>query len=287
MTNLNLLPLLKKFKIHPLFYFVLGIGVVTGYFQEVIMLFLIVFIHEMGHAIAAHFFKWKINKIELLPFGGVAEMNEAGNRPLREELIVVLAGPIQHLWLMALSFVLLPFDFWTVADHQLFLWHNLIILSFNLLPVWPLDGGRLVQLWFSYRLPYKKAQKLSLVSTTVILLVLSIISLYLFPFHLNLWIVLTFLFVSNYLEWKQRHFSYMRFLMERLHGKNSRKKRMITVNDTMKVQDVVNLFQRGYQHKLVIKNNDKNTRKVINEQELLKAFFYEKKLNHSLKELFF
>lgn len=52
----------------------------TGYFREVLMVFLIVFIHELGHAGAAHYFKWRIHKVELLPFGGVAEVEDSGNK---------------------------------------------------------------------------------------------------------------------------------------------------------------------------------------------------------------
>src|SRR5690625_4698610 len=99
----NMQRLLCKIKINPLFWLVVGIGVITGYFREIFMIFIIVFIHEMGHAVAASYFQWNIKKIELLPFGGVLEVDDE-NPPFREELIVILAGPLQHIWLIILSF---------------------------------------------------------------------------------------------------------------------------------------------------------------------------------------
>ncbi len=276
------LSLLQKIKVHPIFYAVLGIGVASGYFREVIMVFLIVFIHEMGHAVTAHIFKWRITKIELLPFGGVAEVNENGNRPLYEEFLIIIAGPIQHLWMIGLSFLLVGrVDFWTMSEHQLFVWHNVVILCFNLLPIWPLDGGRLVHLLYSYYFPYKKAQKINLISSFSFLLLTTILAFQLYPFHLNLWVVLSFLFLSNYLEWKQRHFSYMRFLMERLQYNKSKKTKIIYVSATMKVQEVVERFERGRKHMICIQR----TNKRLKETDVLKAFYYEKKLHHPIGTL--
>lgn len=125
-----------KIRIHPLFWLVLGAGVISGRFYEVLMLFIIVFIHEMGHGAAAHFFHWSIEKIELLPFGGVAQTNEYGNRPLVEECIVVLAGPVQHLLLWLIAAILYHYSILTSQEYALFVMHNTTILVFNLLPVW-------------------------------------------------------------------------------------------------------------------------------------------------------
>ena len=52
----------------------------------------------------ASYYSWRIPRIMLLPFGGMAEVDEHGNRPLKEEAFVILAGPIQHLWLFLLPF---------------------------------------------------------------------------------------------------------------------------------------------------------------------------------------
>ncbi|OIJ10637.1 hypothetical protein BKP37_18675 [Anaerobacillus alkalilacustris] len=271
--------LVKKIKINPLFWFVIGIGIFTGYFREVIMVFSIVFIHEMGHSVAAHYFKWRIRKIELLPFGGVAEVEEYGNRPLKEEFIVIIAGPLQHIWLISISFFLLPFDFWTSTDHMLFLTHNLMILLFNLLPIWPLDGGKLMYLLFSKRLPFLQGLTTTLKISLFLLFLFTVISIYLFPFHLNLWVVLLFLLFSHYSEWKQRSYAYMRFLMERHNQKHNPfiQTIPIVVPDKSTVQDVIKRFQRGVKHKVIVKNQSYGPLRVIPENIILEAFFEQNK----------
>ena len=83
----------------------MALAILTAHFIELSIFLFIVFIHELGHALAASFFSWRIKRISLLPFGGVAEMDEHGNRPLKEEAIVTLAGPLQHVWMMGLAFI--------------------------------------------------------------------------------------------------------------------------------------------------------------------------------------
>ncbi len=282
-----MLALFKKIKINPLFWFVIGIGIITGYFKEIIMVFSIVFIHEMGHSVSAHFFKWRIRKIELLPFGGVAEVEEYGNRPLKEEFIVIISGPLQHLWLIALSFLLLQFDFWTANDHQLFISHNLMVLTFNLLPIWPLDGGKLLYLLFASKLSFQKSLEITLKSSFFLLFLFAIISIYLFPFHLNLWIVLLFLFFSLYFEWKQRNYAYMRFLLERYYKQDDpfMATVLIAVFAHETVQEVLKTFRRGVTHKVIIKEMSITEKKIMKEKMILRAFFEEKKAKHSISSL--
>ncbi len=269
--------LLSKIKISPLFWFVVGIGILTGYFREVLMVFTIVLIHEMGHAIAAHYFNWRIHKIELMPFGGVAEVEDAGNRPFREELIVILAGPLQHLWMILFSYICIGLPFWSTTDHQLFLWHNVMILGFNMIPVLPLDGGRLIQLWFTYRFSYVQALNYSRWMSAFILSVLLIISTQMFPFHLNLWIVLSFLIVTNYLEWKQRHYRFIRFLLARRSSKNIRlQQSVLVVRDSMPLREVMKKCRRGHRHRFKIFQSLEGSSLTVNEEELIDVLFAEK-----------
>lgn len=283
----NIIELIRKIKINPLFWFVIGIGIMTGYFREVIMVFTIVLIHEMGHSVAAQYFNWRIRKIELLPFGGVAEVEEYGNRPLKEEFIVIIAGPLQHVWLIAFSYVLLPLDFWTSTDHKMFITHNVMILFFNLLPIWPLDGGKLLYLLFSKKLSFQKSLLTTLRCSLFLLFLFSMISLYLLPFHLNLWVVILFLFFSHFFEWKQRSYAYMRFLMERHFRKDGPfiETVPIFVSEKLAVQEVLKTFRRGVIHKIIIKDHSFAPKKVIHEKIILKAFFEQEKATVPIENL--
>lgn len=105
---------------------------------------------KWGMLLRLHFFM-EDKKITLLPFGGVAEMEEHGNRPLKEEAIVVLAGPVQHVWMVALAYFLFSFSLIPENLYQLIYSYNLMIFLFNLFPVWPLDGGKLIFMLLSLK----------------------------------------------------------------------------------------------------------------------------------------
>ncbi|SDI69800.1 M50 family metallopeptidase [Alteribacillus bidgolensis] len=205
----------KLIRFHPLFWLVAATAVFTGFFYELLLLFLIVFLHELGHAAVALHYNWRIKKIELLPFGGVMETAEHGNRPVREEAMVAAAGPIVHLPLIAISFLLLKTPYWHEADHALFLHYNLTLFCFNLLPVWPLDGGKLLFCWFTSRFPYYQAQKRMWKTSCLLLCSIAALFLWSFPLHLQAWVLLIFFITVHYTEWKQQPYSFFRFLLER------------------------------------------------------------------------
>ncbi|ADU31279.1 M50 family metallopeptidase [Evansella cellulosilytica] len=264
-----MISLIKKIHIHPVFWGILGIGGLTGMFKEIVMLFLIVLVHELGHSYMAYRFNWRIKKIMLLPFGGMAETEEYGNRPVREELLVTISGPIQHLWLIGGSYLLLHTPIWTEADHQIFLFHNLTILFFNLLPILPLDGGKLVFAGISYFNSFHRAQQWSYISSIIILSILSFCSLSFLPFHLNLIVVLVFLWIHHYLEWKQRHFMFLRFLLERKRVIPRGYSEWVKVSPSITVAEAMKHVNRQKYHYFTFGKKDT----FIEEEKVLEAFF--------------
>lgn len=232
------------------------------------MLFFIVLVHELGHSYMAYRLRWRIKKITLLPFGGMAETEEYGNRPVREEFLVTINGPLQHVWLIGASYLLIKTPYWTQTDHDIFLFHNLTILIFNLLPILPLDGGRLMFAAHSYFFSFHKAYHITYYSSGFLLMVLTTLALSVFPFHLNLIVVIMFLWLHHYLEWKQRHFIFLRFLLERNRERPRGKEKRIQVSPSTSVQESVKLLNRQRYHYFAIGRGVQ-----LEEEKLLDAFF--------------
>ncbi len=124
-----------------------------------VLLFASVVLHELGHALVARHWAMETRSIVLYPFGGVSNFNR---RPPggRAELVIALAGPVVNLalaavlWLIAAA-VSLPA---TIAEMTRGLaWINALIAGFNLLPAFPLDGGRVVRGALSDRLGEARA----------------------------------------------------------------------------------------------------------------------------------
>ncbi|WP_214481461.1 M50 family metallopeptidase [Bacillus sp. SM2101] len=284
----NIIVLLSKVYIHPLLWFLIGIGIITGHVRELIMLFLIVFVHEMGHVLAAHFFSWRIKRIALLPFGGVAEVDEHGNRPIKQELIVILAGPLQHIWLLGVGYLLYTTSLLSEDSFQLFVNQNLVILSLNLLPIWPLDGGKLLFVILSLKQPFSNAHKRTLSCSFILILVMVVIFLIIYPFQLNLWMIIGFLAYSLIIEWRQRHYVFMRFLLERYYGKQDSVQQLksIIVDDVEQIHHVLLKFQRGYKHSIIVQRGEKENAS-LDENELLHAYFSEKLVTQPIGDLLY
>ncbi|PHD63919.1 stage IV sporulation intramembrane metalloprotease SpoIVFB [Bacillus wiedmannii] len=277
---------LTKISVHPLFWVIIVIGIFTARFKELLLLFCIVLIHELGHAFAAAHYNWRIKKIQLLPFGGVAELEEHGNKSLKEEFVVVIAGPIQHIWMMVVGYIVFEAG-WLGADlYYFFIWNNIIILAFNLLPIWPLDGGKVLFNVLSYRFPYLQAHEKMMKLSCVFFSVILVWQLLWNSNNIMMWVLLIFLAVSLYQEWKQRQYAFMRFLLERYYGnkRGIEKIAPIEVQSEDHLYKIFTKFRRGYKHSIIVHGKYKE-HYTLDENELLYAYFTEKRTTSSVEEL--
>ncbi|KIP22021.1 MULTISPECIES: M50 family metallopeptidase [Anoxybacillus] len=273
--------------IHPLFWVVALIAIMTAQFQTLLLLFWIVLWHELGHVVAAHMFSWRVKRILLLPFGGVAEMDEHGNRPFHEELIVTLAGPFQHIFIFFIAYIAHEANMLSNEWYYQLIEYNVSILLINLLPIWPLDGGKLFFLYRTARTSFRRAHEQTLYASVFFLVICFVALLINAPLHMNLWIIACFLAHAIWMEWKQRPYVWMRFLLERYYGKRveyrALKRLVVDANDSL--FHVLLLFHRGKKHAIIVKKNQMEME--LDENELLYAYFHEKRTNEPIGHLLY
>src|SRR5690625_1053595 len=89
--------LLPQVQIHPLLVLFIVISILTGTFLQLAIILFIVFIHELGHYLAAVYYKWRIQTIVLWVFGGVMKTDEYGSRSIYEEFVVSIIVTMLHL----------------------------------------------------------------------------------------------------------------------------------------------------------------------------------------------
>lgn len=144
-----------KLTIHPLF-FVFGLYfALTGKVFLFLTFTLTALMHEYGHALAAERLGYKMNKITLMPYGAVIN-GAIGGLSYKDEVTVALAGPLTNLFICILftaAWWLVP-EIYPYTDTVLFA--NLSVVAINILPAYPLDGGRIVAAALSLKFPQKK-----------------------------------------------------------------------------------------------------------------------------------
>jgi Zn-dependent protease/CBS domain-containing protein len=119
----------------------------------ILVLFACVVLHEFGHIWAARRYGIRTPDVTLLPIGGVASMERMPEKP-SQEIAVALAGPAVNLVIAVVLFTLLGVSFdlghMTVESVGASFWvqvaiANMVLLAFNLIPAFPMDGGRVLR----------------------------------------------------------------------------------------------------------------------------------------------
>lgn len=248
-----------------------------------IILFIVLF-HELGHYAMAEFFNWRVKSIMLWVFGGVMNTDEHGTRPIYEEVLVTIAGPFQHIIIYFGLFVLSSSELLSLSIIEIALYYNTVILLFNLLPIWPLDGGKLVLLVLSTLLPYRKAYYSCLILSIILTLILLLLQLFYFPFTLSTFLILLFILFENRTEWQLRYYVFIRFLLNRYEGNQHIKKvQPLRVSHHSSLMDVFSRFKRERKHPIYIIYPE-NKRKTVDENDCLKSYFHDRQYNVTIGE---
>lgn len=132
----------------------------------IFVLFGCVVLHELGHALTAGKFNIGTRQITLLPIGGVASLESMPEDP-REEFLVAIAGPAVNVVIALLLYLIVPFDNFLNQDPEMleqtlssinasnFLFYlfsaNVMLVLFNLIPAFPMDGGRIFRALLSMK----------------------------------------------------------------------------------------------------------------------------------------
>jgi len=249
--SMDKLKLFHYIHIHPTLMMFIGISIITGTFVHLFIILMIVMMHELGHFFAAKLFGWRIDKIMLWAFGGVLQTDEYTTRPIKEEVIVTLCGPLQHTLVFCLAYVLHWINFIPTSLLAEVIHYNVIILLFNLLPIYPLDGGRICFALLSARLPYRQAYRSILCFSLILAIGLMTFQLYLYPFTFTASLLLLFLIIELIKYRRNEFYIFMQFLLFRYHERQDQYKiKYINANENDRLIDLFTHFNRNKYHYL-------------------------------------
>jgi Zn-dependent protease len=146
-----------------------GLAVVSSVFGCVAL-------HELGHALMARRFGIRTRDITLYPFGGIARLQGGEMKPAAE-LWVALAGPAVNVVLAGVLFGLSSITGSAISAAGILqpggylstmMWLNLSLAAFNMIPAFPMDGGRVLRAGLASRMRYEAATQVAVLIGTII-----------------------------------------------------------------------------------------------------------------------
>ena len=164
----------------------------------------------MGHFLTGYFLKLKVKEISLFMFGGVTIFDEDLNLNIFKELLVVVMGPVVQMLFYMIVYYFYTKGFVSVSTMKKVSTINLILLEFNLLPILPLDGAKILNNILDLMLSYDLAHKVSL---AVSFLALPLV--FLFDNKLIIILVVISLLVRLFEEINWHKFRINKLLLER------------------------------------------------------------------------
>ena len=235
----------------PATYWIMGAVGACGLFASIVF-------HEFAHSLVARQFGIEMSGITLFVFGGVAEMKEEPRSP-KAEFFMAIAGPLSSVVLVAVFWVLAQWGQARGWPPQVYGvlgylgWINAILVVFNLVPAFPLDGGRVARsvIW-SWNKNFRAATRIVTAIGSgfgLLLTGLGVLGFVLGNFIGGIWWFMIGLFLRNAAQ-----MSYQDVLMrEALTGEPVRRfmtADLVTVSPSTSVQELVNDYIYRYHHKL-------------------------------------
>jgi len=167
-----------------------GLGYALGGVLFMAAVFGIVVLHELGHALAARRYGIGTRDITLWPIGGIARLERMPDEA-RQELVVAACGPAVNVALAAAFWGVAAFlDLFVTPSSSLWLGrqflHRLIVVNvglavFNLLPAFPMDGGRILRALLAFRMDYVDATRVAAAAGKAMAVVFGVAGLFFNP----------------------------------------------------------------------------------------------------------
>ncbi len=206
-----------------------------------------------------YIFKWDILKIDIYPFGGCINFYKSLNKPILEEFIILIGGYISQLLYFLIVYILWETSIINVYNFEIFKKYFIIIFIFNLLPIHPLDGSKLISLLFYKIFSFNMVNKLKIIVSFITIIIL--FSNYTYLLNYNIFIIFIYLIIQNIKEIKYIKYIFKKFLLERyLYDIKFNKIKIIKDNNIKKMK-------RDKKHIFYINNQ------YITEKDMLNMIF--------------
>ena len=244
----------------------------------ILVLMACVVLHELGHALTARRFNIKIQRIILLPIGGVATLDKMPEKP-GQELLVALAGPAVNVVIAIILSLIIPlksyFNFDNVVVEELlyepnlqnFLFYlfvaNVMLVVFNLIPAFPMDGGRVLRALLAYRLGRVEATNIAAGIGQTLAVVFFVLGFFVNPFLI---LIAFFIFFGAYGE---NQMVKRNFLLKGHLVKEATLTKITVLRPDNNVQEVIDILLASTEKDFVVAL-DKKIMGIVTQKDVIK-----------------
>lgn len=239
---------LNKLEVSPFATIFIALTLISNSYKLFFIYFFITFIHELGHVLMAKLLKFKIGTIKLLAIGFNAEIEDLDNSSSIKEFLVTIAGPLTYFISYYLLGYLYKVDFISYNAYVQALQVNKYNLFFNLLPLIPLDGGRILKIIIDNFFTCKKSMIVSIIFSNIFIVIFIANTI-----NSPQWLVYIFLILTNITYLLTINKKWKLFLIKRLMIDNKYKDKIHKNND----------IYRNKNNYLIKNNNILNEKRAI------------------------
>lgn len=260
-----------KFKIHPLF---VVFALLLLYFGQGVLFvnyLVVMIVHEYSHAYVARRLGYNLQNIKLIPFGICLNLNSTSLNPI-DEIKIAIAGPLCNFVLGIFTVAIWWIFPATYNVTNLFCYANFVTATFNILPAFPLDGGRVLHGVSAMCFGQSKASKICKISSAILcvaLLIMFVASFFVAQVNFT-YLFVIFCLLTGFSQ-KDEKLSYSFFSLSK--AKNSKKvlkvKTLYVRGDT-KIFRLCKYIDSSTFLNLYVCDNNGDFLDMINEQELTK-----------------
>jgi len=250
-----------------------------GVFPHALLAFTVVLGHELSHTWVAEKAGLKVKEVELFPFGGVARLAGGLEYNPSLEIKVAFAGPLSNFFLLFLGLLARRYVNWNGYYWQLFQTINLTMGLFNLLPAFPLDGGRILRALLSYRLGIAEATYRTCLwgkYCSLGLVLLGLLSLYSGFSDLNIIVVAVFIYYAASKQEEANLYVFLLYLLRKNKEFNDQEvigvKKLVAFSNAT-IKSVLPKFRTGKYHIVTVLTKEGRIQGEVTEHQIVDALF--------------
>lgn len=248
---------------------------ILGFKGEIIIAFVFVFLHELTHYLTARALGFSGFDIEILPIGAVLKMKDLDEASPKEDIIISLSGPLFNLIVAAIFYVL--YIIFNEPYLQLICNSNLALGIFNLIPAFPLDGGRVLRDILSINTIYRKANEITVRVSMIlgsIFMFIYFVSVEANKSNFNLGLISIFILISSIKEKERIVYLIMGYIIKKKHRFIKRgyvENRSISIFSENNLLSVLGIIDKNKYNVFTILDENMSMLETLYEEEIIEA----------------